>query len=60
MSDVSNSILRCTIIGCGGIGGEPGRLLFGLDLVDVEGNMVMGSREGREDEDIAPSRWMSP
>lgn len=58
MSDVSSSMRRCTIDGCGGIGGVAGRpdpFAFGF-----AGSIVMASSDGRGECVKWPSRSRSP
>lgn len=58
MSEVSNSIRRCTTCGCGGIGGVDGRpegFFF-----DTEGKMVIAKSDGRGRCEILPSLSISP
>lgn len=44
MSDVSNSILRCTMLGWGGMGGVMG---LAVDLaLELAGSMVIASKDG--------------
>jgi len=56
ISDVKSSIRRCTTVGCGGIGGDPGRSLSCLEF--GAGNMVIVRRWGR-DCDREPPCWIS-
>ena len=58
MSEVNNSIRRCTILGWGGIGGVAGLPVF--FALGFAGSMVMASKDGRDGWVRVPSRRISP